>query len=58
MNRDVFASLNSLSLRSDTNVIEWKKATDAFGKNGSWANCQGIPMRRVDQLTNDEAIVS
>lgn len=58
MNRDVFASLNSLSLRSDTNVIEWKKATDAFGKNGSWANFQGIPMRRVDQLTNDEAIVS
>jgi hypothetical protein len=58
MNRDVFAGLNALSLRSDVNVIEWSKATDAFGKGGSWANFQGVPMRRVDQLTCTEKKVS
>lgn len=54
MNRDVFSGLNNLSLRMNTKVIEWQKGVDVFGKNQAWSNFNGIPMRRVDQLTNDE----
>lgn len=57
MNRDVFSGLNSLSLKTDSRVIEWQKATDAFG-NKSWASFQGVPMKRVDQLTANEKHVS
>ena len=54
MNRDVQFGLTTLSRRQNSNVITWQQADNAFGKGGAWSSFQGVPLRRVDQLTNDE----
>lgn len=54
MNRDVQFGLTTLSRRQNSNVITWQQADNAFGKGGAWSTFQGVPLRRVDQLTNTE----
>ena len=54
MNRDVYTGLTTLSRRQNSNVVTWQQANNAFGTEGSWATFQGIPLRQVDELTNDE----
>lgn len=54
MNRDVYTGLTTLSRRQNSNVVTWQQANNAFGTEGAWATFQGIPLRQVDELTNDE----
>lgn len=54
MNRDVYTGLTTLSRRQNSNVVTWQQANNAFGTDGAWATFQGIPLRQVDELTNDE----
>lgn len=60
MNSDVHAGLNNLAVRSQANVIKTMELVNnsEFGKEGAWSTFAGIPMRQVDQITNNESQVS
>ena len=60
MNSDVHAGLTNLAIRSQSNVIKTMELINKpdFGKEGSWSTFAGVPMKQVDQIKNDEAIVS
>lgn len=54
MNNDVFAGLNVIAQRSQSNVIKFMDASKEFGENGSWTSFMGVPLRQVDELHNKE----
>ena len=58
MNSDVHAGLNTLAVRCQSNVIETMKLVNNndFG-NTAWKTFSGVPMRQVDQISNNETKV-
>lgn len=57
MNGDVHALLNTISSRSNANVITVEQGLNAYGQHHTWNTFLGYPMRRVDQLKLNEAQV-
>lgn len=53
-NSDVFAGLNVVSQRVNSNVITFETGANAYGGRTSWASFEGVPLRQVDQITNKE----
>lgn len=53
-NNDVLSALNTIALRSQSNVVKFMETTNEFGKTGAWSSFLGVPLRRVDQLVNTE----
>lgn len=58
MNGDVQAGLNAVSTRTNIQVITYQNATQQYGKPSSWSNFLGVPLRRVDQISNNETKVA
>lgn len=58
MNSDVFSGLNVLAARSDQNVITLMDGLNRYGEHYNWRTFSGFPIRRVDQITNNEKQVS
>lgn len=57
-NSDVQAGLNAVSARTNIDVITYNKASREYGKPDSWSNFLGVPLRRVDQISNNEKLVA
>lgn len=57
MNSDVFSGLNILSARCDQNVITLSEGLNRYGEHYTWRSFNGYPLRRVDQMTNNESKV-
>lgn len=57
MNGDVHALLNTISSRSNSNVITIEQGLNKYGQHYNWSTYLGHPIRRVDQLKLNEAQV-
>jgi hypothetical protein len=57
MNRTVHSMLRIQGLNKSQNAVTIDAAMDQFGNPSRWANFEGVPLRRTDQLLNTEARV-
>ena len=57
MNRTVYSMLRIQALNKSQNAITIEKGLNQFGTPMSWAAFEGVPLRRVDQITLAEARV-
>jgi hypothetical protein len=57
MNRTVYSMLRLQALNKSQNAISISDAMTQFGTPAKWANFQGVPLRKVDQILNTEARV-
>lgn len=58
MSPDLFSGLQRTMLRTDIDVVQFNTAKDQFGSWKSWGSILGIPIRQVDQLSTDEALIA
>ena len=58
MNRTLYSGLRIQALDRTQGVLDIEKGLSQFGTPMSWLTFQGIPIRKVDALTNTEAVVS
>lgn len=57
MNRTVYEMLRIQALNKSLNALGIMASLDQFGNAVQWATCDGVPLRKVDQLLNTEARV-
>lgn len=58
MNRTVHSGLAIQALDKSQYVLKVNEGLSQFGLPQSWLSFLGVPLRRVDQLTNTESVVS
>lgn len=58
MNRTLYSGLRIQALDRTQGVLDIEKGLSQFGTPMSWLTFQGIPIRKVDALTNTEAVIS
>jgi hypothetical protein len=58
MNRTTHSGLALAALDRTQSVVEIKQGLTQFGTPHSWLSFLGIPVRCVDQITNNEAVVA
>jgi len=58
MNRTVHSLLRVAAMNKSSQVLTIEKGLNQFGSSSSWTSFDGVPLRRVDQLLNTEAVVS
>lgn len=58
MNRTLYSGLRIQALDRTQGVLDVETGLSQFGTPMSWLTFQGIPIRKVDALTNTEAVVS
>ena len=58
MNRTLYSGLRIQALDRTQGVLDVEKGLSQFGSPMSWLTFQGIPIRKVDSLTNTEAVVN
>ena len=57
-NADVHSALNQLAARADSNVITLESGLNRHGEHWNWRTFMGVPLRRVDQIVNNETRVT
>ena len=58
MNRAVHAGLAIQALDRTQYVLKIEQGLTQFGTSNNWLSFLGVPLRRVDVLKNDEAVIS
>lgn len=58
MNRTVHSGLALAAMDKSQYVLKVEQGLTQFGQPNSWLSFLGVPLRRVDQLLNNEAVVS
>ena len=58
MNRTVHSGLALAALDKSQYVLKIEQGLTQFGQPNSWLSFLGVPLRRVDSLVNNEAVVS
>lgn len=58
MNRTLYSGLRIQALDRTQGVLDIEKGLSQFGTPMSWLTFQGIPIRKVDALTNNESTIS
>jgi len=58
MNRTLYSGLRIQALDRTQGVLDIEKGLSQFGTPMSWLTFQGIPIRKVDALTNTESVVA
>lgn len=58
MNRTVFSMLRIQALNKSTSALSIEAALNQFGQSRQELKFQGVPVRKVDQITNAEATIS
>jgi len=58
MNRTVHSGMAIAALDKSSAVLGIKEGLSQFGQPMSWLTFLGVPLRKVDQLTNAEAVVA
>ena len=57
MNRTLFSMLRIQALNKSQNVLDIQRGLNQFGQASNWLDFLGVPIRRVDQLLNNESRV-
>lgn len=57
MNRTLYSGLRIIAMDRTNGVLDIEKGLSQFGTPMSWLTFQGIPIRKVDALTNNEQSV-
>lgn len=58
MNRTIYSGLRIQALDRTQGVLDIQQGVSQFGTPMSWLTFMGVPVRKVDALTNDETAVS
>ncbi len=58
MNRTVHSGLALAAMDKSQNMLAIKEGLSQFGQPMSWLSFLGVPLRKVDQITNAETVVS
>jgi hypothetical protein len=58
MNRTVHSMLSVAAMNKSQYILKVNEGLSQFGTADSWLSFLGIPLRRVDQITNAETVVS
>lgn len=58
VNRTVFSLLKIAAMEKTSNVLSIEQGLNQFGKRGSEVMFDGVPIRRMDKIANNEAAVT
>jgi len=58
MNRSVYSLLRRQAMEKSTYALALESGADQFGTVQHWASFEGIPLRKVDAISNVEAVIS
>ena len=58
MNRSVYSLLRRQAMEKSTYALALEQGADQFGTVQRWASFEGIPLRKVDAISNLEAVIS
>lgn len=58
MNRSSFSLLRRLAMEKSVAALALQQGFDQFGTAKNWSSFEGVPLRRVDQITNTESTIS
>lgn len=58
MNRSVYSLLRRLAMEKSVNALALEQGASQFGTPQRWASFEGIPLRKVDAISNTENVIS